>query len=279
MCGLAGIAGNGIIKQDVKIFKDLLHMASLRGEDSTGVLVSNTHKPKGHTFFATQKEATPSPVFIKKHGRHGHILQETPGGANLYMGHARWGTVGDFTVKNAHPFETNKLIGMHNGTLVDFDYAWDKEGRTDSELMFEDMSKRGILPVLEGLDTLSAFAVSIFDKKSRKLYLARNKHRKLYVGFNKKAGVMYWSSEFYMLYAAVDRNDVDIEAFVLKPDILYTIDIDAIKMGVTVPWTCDDIKYKPKKVEWKPKLNVSQYSAGDGWYQDVTGVWRNHFAE
>jgi glucosamine 6-phosphate synthetase-like amidotransferase/phosphosugar isomerase protein len=271
MCGLAGMAGNGIINTDLKVFKDLLYVASLRGEDSTGVMIANTHKPKGSVSYAIEKEKVPSPEFIKKHSDKGGFLS-SPGIANLFMGHARWATIGDKTLGNAHPFDTPKLVGMHNGTLDgNWDYMYDRSGKTDSELMFEDMSSKGILAILQTMSKHSAYAVTIYDKKSRKLFIARNNQRGLYVGFNKVAGVMYWSSEFYMLHMAADRHNVKIESFYTKPDLLYEIDIDQIKRGNTAPWVTTPIVYETKKLTISSKYEG--VTSGSGWRQNAQGMW------
>lgn len=276
MCGLAGMAGNGIINQDLRVFKDLLYLASLRGEDATGVMIANTHKPNNE--YAIVKEKVPSPQFIAKHQsmKQGGCLSMV-GGSNLYMGHARYGTVGLNTQDNAHPFDTPKLVGMHNGTLEEWDYWWDEtgRGRTDSEMMFEDMSTKGILKVLQSFSNpRSAFAITVYDKTTRKLILARNDQRPLYVGMCKNAGVMYWASEFYALHMAADRNDTKIESFFLKPHQLYEVNIDDIKMGENAPWTITPIIYDPPKKK-KSKPGFTNMTDGSGWVQNHLGVWEN----
>lgn len=283
MCGLTGMAGNGIISQDLKVLKDMLYVSSLRGIDSTGLMIANTHKPKDSQSYGIVKEAIPSPQFIEKHSKRGGVLS-SPGLANLFMGHCRWATVGDTTEKNAHPFETNKLVGMHNGTLIDWEYAWDPHGRTDSEMMFEDMSKQGILPILGNLSDHSAYAITVYDKKSRKLYLARNTERTLSIGFNRDAGVMYWASEFYMMCMAAERNNVKIDGFYLKPGILYEIDIDKIKKGDTAPWVAHPITKTPKKAKL-PKYpgtaltdaSEAVITSNSGWTQMPDGRWEHSY--
>lgn len=231
MCGLAGVAGNGIIGQDVSIFKELLYVSSLRGRDSTGIVTVDTNRPKEN--YSILKTGDPSPDFIEQFSYKGGPWSYQ--GQNLMMGHCRWATVGDTSAANAHPFEFSQIIGMHNGTLEDLKYLYSKD-KTDSEMMFQDMNARGIKTVLDELKWNSAYAITVYDKKTRRLYMARNKKRTLYVGFNKFAGVMYWASEAHMLHLIAARNNITIETFWLQPDTLYEINVNDIKIGETAPW-------------------------------------------
>ncbi len=269
MCGLTGMAGNGVYVTDLKIFNELLYMSGLRGEDSTGVMIANTNRPKNH--YIVDKALEAPAEFVRKRNTTGGILQYTK--ANIYMAHARYATVGKKTVDNAHPFEVPGLVGMHNGTLADIKYSWpsnvDDKGKTDSELMFRDMSEIGILETLNGLSPNSAFAISVYDTKARKLYLARNKHRPLYGALNKKFGMLYWSSEFYMLHAAADRNHEEIHSFYFQPDKLYEIHLDEIVAAdkEKAPWVIHDIVYSKKSYSLGVWDNIDG-SGEKGWTKD-----------
>lgn len=249
MCGLAGVAGNGLVFSDVTMFKELLYVASLRGRDSTGLVVANTNRTNADHYGIFKSEMA-SPEWIDAMTYKGSPLSVH--GQNLMMGHCRWGTVGDKSIDNAHPFEFSQLIGMHNGTLEDLKYLYGKG--TDSEMMFEDMNNRGIKAVLEGLDWRSAFAITVYCKKTRRLYMARNAMRSLCVGFDKRNGVMFWSSEAFMLHLVASRNKTDLDVYYLKPDTLYEIDINDIKPNVTNPWSIVDLKMD----KWEP-LDMSGY--------------------
>lgn len=281
MCGLAGVAGNGLVLQDINIFKDILYVSSLRGRDSTGLVVANTNKPGVH--YTISKSMMASPEYIEHMTYKGSPLSVQ--GQNLMMGHCRWGTIGDKTIENAHPFEMSQIIGMHNGTLDDAEYIYGKG--TDSEEMFKDMNSRGIKTVLEGLDWRSAYAITVYDKKTRKLYMARNSQRTLCVGFDKRNGVMFWASEAQMLYLAAARNKTTLDVYYLAAYRLYEIDINDIKPDNVAPWTSIELDVQKweaplaglhtygtkKKHTVSPKGNVITLE-GDEMYDE--DVWKEY---
>lgn len=250
MCGLAGLIGRNLFQCDVDIFKELLFVTSLRGMHSTGVMGARQTK-KGWTW-AIEKEVLSSPEFIAKHNE---SVFDSDHKCDIFMGHCRDATVGDINIENSHPFDTERLIGAHNGTLKEYRYRSDKT-KTDSQMMFEEMSEKGIVPVLQDLHALSAYAISIFDKTSGQLHLARNIHRPLYVGLGTQFSLCIWGSDYHMLQLVADRGRLPVEIFRLEPNRLYSLDIDKID------------RYDPKKdnVPWTSvELSPHQYVDDDEW--------------
>ena len=163
-------------------------------------------------------------------------------------------------VEIAHPFYLESLVGAHNGTLVDKEFLVNE--KTDSQMMFEKMETDGIHPVLDSLDPDSAYAVSIYKKNSQIITLARNTKRTLFVAFNKKRDVLYWSSEFDMLKFALERSNQEYEIVYLEPYHVYDISIDEIKARNETPWDVTKLEDKSKK----SKPVVSSFSQG---YDDI----------
>src|SRR6185369_10473670 len=149
MCGIVGMAGNGVIKEDHDAFKFLLQASIVRGQDATGIFQGNFGYKKP-TWLIEKKLLNPIQFFNWVAGASGNkeILRSTLN--NIYIGHARWSTKGDEIITNAHPFRVGDIVGVHNGTLVESRYQ-DKV-LSDSYLAYRDIAQRGIKAVVSELD-------------------------------------------------------------------------------------------------------------------------------
>ena len=166
---------------------------------------------------------------------------------NFILCHVRAATKGSVTDENAHPFEFEKLIGMHNGTLRDKKYE-DKH-KTDSELMFKDMDERGIVPVIESLDPWSACASVVFNKETGEVSFFRNDQRTLFYAVHATRDVLYYASEAWMLKEMCARNTEKLfkdSIWMFKPDIVYTVHPQDVKSKTAMPF--DQVPFKPRKV-------------------------------
>lgn len=150
---------------------------------------------------------------------------------NFFLGHVRHATKGKISEKNAHPFEKENIVGMHNGTLDWKDY--DPKGDiTDSEMMFQDFSDYGVEYVLKSLDPKSAYAITALDLKTNEIVFARNDLRPLSYTWNMERSVLYYASEWQMLAWILDRNGIKREKiFSLVPEVVYRVSPLDIRKG------------------------------------------------
>jgi hypothetical protein len=264
MCGVFGMVGNGIQPADLSFIKSLAWVSALRGTDGTGLLQAGAYRysyrtPKKFDNYFVEKGQHDISYFSWYHEYHkeGNKKVFNDVTDNLYAGHVRAATLGNVNDQNAHPFELENLIGMHNGTLVDavyLDKSWQK---TDSELMFEDMNVRGIVPVLRDLDDKSAYSVVIWDKSDLTINFATNGKRPLKFAINKKRNVMYWASETWMLTGCAARHGIELAGvWEFEVDHLYSFRPVDVRSEQFPLWT----KYKIKPAKSVPMLPESRVS-------------------
>ena len=196
MCGLAGVAGNTSAKiRDA--FLDLLLITQLRGRDATGIF---TVKADNST--AVCKEVgPPDNLFDRK--SFDDCLRGVP---KVMAGHCRAKTVGDNNRLNAHPYDYDNVVGMHNGTLKNY---YSMEGydykRTDSYTLYHNVDRYGIDMTMSAIDEDGAWALVWWDKNENRLNFLRNDKRPLWFAWTKDKTAVFWCSEPWM-FSAVSRH-------------------------------------------------------------------------
>jgi hypothetical protein len=191
MCGIVGIAGD-INAGHRDAFKDLLRVCQVRGRDSTGAFsVNNT----GVTGFV-KTVGTPEQLLDTK--SYDKIVDVT--NAKIMVGHCRAKTFGAVTGRNAHPFEHDHILGVHNGTLRGhYNMSGASTFEVDSDFLFSKISKEGVretIPQMQG-----AWALVWYDSNEKTLNFLRNAERPLWFGYTEDKKVMIWASEPWMINA------------------------------------------------------------------------------
>ena len=220
MCGIVGIAGE--ITQDLKkTFHQMLVVDQLRGEHSTGVLSVRNHD--GHCKI-TKVLGGPHNLDDSK-SYHDQFTDYN----KVMLGHNRYATVGKITTNNAHPFNFEKVVGVHNGSLRNYTRL-DGYGKynVDSEVLYASINDIGLEASLDKIT--GAYALAYWDKEASEMVFIRNDERSLYMGFTENQKSLLWASEDWMITAMAARNGVKMqEVFLLKANTLVTVAVPTMK--------------------------------------------------
>lgn len=219
MCGLVAAIGN-LTAQDEKVFAQLLIVDSLRGTDSTGVASvlsdgsSSICKAVGNPYELLESRA---------------FTRTMLGAQRVLMGHNRYATQGAVNKRNAHPFEFETLIGMHNGTIRNKYSLHDaKDFVVDSENIYHHIEKKGLRDAVNTID--GAYALIWWDKYTEMVNILRNNERPLY-GAEDDKGNLWFCSEGWMLEGVLSRNGIKHKDIIsVASDKHYQIPID-LKTG------------------------------------------------
>lgn len=242
MCGIIGFSGESNCDLQ-KIQTLMLWNGFERGKDATGIYSKKNNLIKDNKFVGE---------FLINNKN----LKED----NVFIAHVRAKTVGQNTKDNAHPFEEDNVVLLHNGTLTnhyalsrkyDFEY---NSYEVDSHLICKIINKEKNFKVLSEIDGGAAFII-INKENPNIIYVFRNDKRTLFKGT--LDGGIYISSLSEPLNLIGCNN---IKEF--KADYLYTIEKGLIKGApikiVNKPVTYQYQSYNPNKLTIynEPKLAI-----------------------
>jgi hypothetical protein len=222
MCGIFAIldkTGQGINETDMGVFSQMAIMTQLRGRDNSGVFAVDKKKPEspakiiktiGPSHNLGYEKGFPAwKEFVHKH-------------AGVVVGHGRHATVGKIIKANAHPFKSNHITLVHNGTIrsgIDKQHEED----VDSYGLCKQIAADGYVKALQSVN--GAFAIVSHDEQQGKIIIARNYERPLAYLENKSA--VYIMSHDKALEYLYQLNNVitygKVESFL--PGYLYEFDV------------------------------------------------------
>lgn len=229
MCGLVGIISklsNGFTKDDIKILKQLIEVDTLRGKDSTGLFYINEY----FNLYGI-KNNIPGYDFINTK-EYQDIEDDLYLSGIAAFAHNRYATQGATTPANAHPFTSEHICLIHNGTIHNF-RQFDNTCSVDSEAITNAFAKQGYNKVVP--DIIGAYAFIWADLKEKKIFILRNEDRPLFVIETPSA--FYIASESRMLHWIVGRNTTLIEKekpAYFEAHHLYSIDLTSPKDGLLI---------------------------------------------
>lgn len=241
MCGLVGVMGNITYKEDL-VFNQLLLVDTLRGKHSTGVALVSA----GGDVDVFKKAV--NAIDFMDFKTYSSLLKCK---YNCMLGHNRYATKGSINNVNAHPFEFDTIVGMHNGTLKSYTKLDDSvDFDVDSECLYSHINDNSIQDAVDKIT--GAYALTWFNKETNKLHFLRNDERPLCYCYNADGTTLYWASEAWMLRSILSRNDIKHNDIMdVTPDVLYTFEVPkqyaTANFKLAAPHVCKTVKKLPPK--------------------------------
>ncbi len=220
MCGISGAYSPHMSAKDVEVFKKLLIINQLRGEDSTGVLRVNTGKQ-----IQMMRGLGDSSQFLRTDAAKQFVNIET--NPMLLLGHCRKATVGAINKKNIHPFSFQHVIGVMNGT---FRGTFDNSDKfsTDTEAIYFNINKSidetgdFVTGLQNSMVYSPEYALAFVDRKNSTLNFIKNTKRPLHFTYVNNRKTLVWSSDSEHLEFIVE------ELMKITPSGWNTSDKDAV---------------------------------------------------
>lgn len=263
MCGLVGIVGQ-IGEKEKKLFKLMLKLDTIRGPHSTGIVSVNRDGKSQFVKWLGTPWDLPEENVVDYNRIVDNQIQTF-----CLMGHNRYATKGAVNLKNAHPFDFEGGVGMHNGTLTNTSFKAFNNGKgyeVDSQAMMHNINEKGFKNTYNNLH--GAWAISWYDKANKSLNLIRNDRRPLEYCYINQGRTLVYASLGWLIDGACTELSIDID-----DDTLYELPINTlgvVSMGAYKHKNSAKIRYKKffdEVDDPTPVSNVSDYY-GYSWFQD-----------
>lgn len=192
--------------------------------------------------------------------------------SKVFMGHNRSATRGGVNHANAHPFEYEHIVGMHNGTLdysseTEIEKALGEKFSVDSKGVIAGIAKlgiEGVVPMMRG-----AWSLVWYDSIEKTLNFLRNKERPMWFAYSSDFKRLFWASEWLMIDSAVRMapaaagyelftdEKTGYQFWPTDENIHYKFDVEDLKKGGTE-------RPRPKAKSLKGKEPAPVVATGGG---------------
>lgn len=241
MCGIFGVSSTkNLVLKEKDFIKQCTFVGTLRGKDSTGLTLIDTDGD-----WETYKRALAGPDFAVSST--GQSAYNALNNACAVIGHNRAATRGVVANGTAHPFDFDRLVGCHNGTLHTNRGLTVTSMPVDSINLLATLNKEvkdadlnGYTDILKDLN--GSYALNWYEYDTGFMYFVRNDQRPMHYFIEKEGETLFWSSEKEMLHWVLSRCSIkhDYDKLIELPEhTLCAFDANTGKIA-------DMKKYEPE---------------------------------
>lgn len=260
MCGLLGVIKTNNTdkhKQIEKFLKVMLVVDQLRGEDATGIF--SVDKPTTKQSYSSRpsmfKRGVNAMDFLAMHKVKAMLSDAAD--KHYFVGHNRAATRGSTHNLNAHPFATENLTMVHNGTVHSFGkfasdaYPFD----VDSAALAVLIDKHGLVETLKEIS--GAYALIWHDVRDDSLNIIRNSERPLLMGETLFGYVL--GSEEWMINSAAGYAELEVKDINPIPEHTH------LKVRCEVEYENNSLKveYVKETFDYSEELRPKYYQQGN----------------
>ena len=225
MCGIFGFAKREGWQSETQmnrikdVFTNLTDESVIRGQDSTGISIMSG---SGSSLYKTLKSSEELVLDESWDG----IMETVDKDTTVVMGHVRFATHGTVSIRNAHPFSIGKVVGAHNGVIMNHSEVAQKINKSvevDSEVIFGLINRKD--DIQDVLDLIYGdYALSWVKDNTYILNLLHEKDRPLVVAYWKKARCLFWASTFQIMEYALKDAGLQISVNSVPIDKVFSFD-------------------------------------------------------
>ena len=199
MCGMCGVLSTQVLPPVVvNLFEQLLLINTLRGEYGAGVGMVPQRTSRSIKVVRTVNDPLDGQFQVDMR----RAVAKKP---VILFGHTRFPTTGSLELTHVHPFETGKIIGMHNGTMEHICGVKPEKTENDSQLLMSALAEKGPEETIR--NSLGAYALVWLNTTQDTINFLRNKDRPLAFGTSEDMpDCLFWSSEALALEFILRRN-------------------------------------------------------------------------
>ncbi len=227
MCGIVGLVtsfANGFTNFEIDAVHKMLFLDYFRGKDSTGVFCVTKDNEVPWV-----KMAAP-PDIARRAADYADVFKTAIAKGKILVGHNRKATIGKVTSENAHPFVSDNVIMVHNGSLENHRQYFDTE--VDSEALAKLLGQTETVKDVEEIfcDVSGAFSVVWYNVKSGLLHLFRNSQRPLYIGksTNSSGPIVFASEKMTCLVGLEEAKVYQPEIKEVEQGYVHSIDLNGV---------------------------------------------------